>query len=65
MMMFLALGEQICKTAIWDRIEGWEVVIAVMLIVTAWAVVQVAKLYFVATVARIGIEPQQTRRELE
>lgn len=52
-----ALGEQVCRSAIWDRIDGWEVVTAVMLIVTAWAAVQVARLYFMAVVARIGHTP--------
>jgi len=48
----LAIGEQACRSAIWERIDGWEVVTAVMLIVTAWASVQVARLYFMAVVAR-------------
>ena len=48
-----AVGE-ICKSAFWTRIDGWEVVVAVMLIVTAWATVQVARLYYTAVIARIG-----------
>lgn len=51
----LAVGE-ICKSALWNRIDGWEVVVAVLLIVVAWTVVQVARLYFMAVVARIGNE---------
>lgn len=52
----LAAGE-ICKSALWDRIDGWEVVTAVLVIVTAWTVVQVARMYYMAAVARIGNEP--------
>lgn len=44
-MSLLATGE-ICKSALWDRISGWEVVTAVMLIVIAWAIVQVARMYY-------------------
>lgn len=56
--MIYAVGEQICKSPLWDRIDGWEVVVAVMLIVTAWTTVQVARVYFMAVVARIGNEPR-------
>ena len=49
--MLYAAGE-ICKSALWNRIEGWEVVVAVLLIVTAWAVVQVSRLYFMVAVAQ-------------
>lgn len=47
----------VCKSALWERISGWEVVLVVMLIVTAWAVVQVGRFYFMAVVARIGVDP--------
>ena len=51
----LAAGE-ICKSALWDRIDGWEVVVAVLLIMAAWATVQVSRMYFMAAMAKIGNE---------
>lgn len=48
------LGGNVCRSALWERIDGWEVVTAVLLIVSAWALVQVSRLYFMAVVARIG-----------
>lgn len=50
-MTIAAIGE-ICKSQFWDRINGWEVVTAVLLIVAAWSVVQVARMYFFAEASR-------------
>jgi hypothetical protein len=50
--MWAAAPAQICELPIWDRITGWEVVAAVLLIATAWAAVQIARMYFLAEAAR-------------
>lgn len=51
MNTLLASTGEICKSALWDRIYGWEVVFAVLLIVTAWCIVQVSRMYFMWKVA--------------
>ena len=50
--MTLADASTICKSALWERITGWEVVAAVLLITTAWAVVQVARMYYITEAAK-------------
>jgi hypothetical protein len=51
-MLLAAAGDQICRMAIWERIEGWQVFLTATVIITAWAVVQIARLYFVADAAK-------------
>lgn len=41
-----------CQSNLWDRITGWEVVIAVLLIMAAWTAVQTARMYFMWRVAQ-------------
>jgi hypothetical protein len=48
----VADAANVCRSAIWERIDGWEVVLAVLIIVAAWAVVDVARMYFMAVIAR-------------
>jgi hypothetical protein len=40
-----------CSSPLWDRIAGWQVVAAVLLIMAAWSVVQIARMYFMARIA--------------
>ena len=47
---------QICKAAIWDRLNSWEVVATVLLIVGAWATVQVARMFFMWKTATLGTQ---------
>lgn len=51
-MLVAAAGEEVCRMAFWERIEGWQVVLAATVIVTAWAAVQIARMYFLADAAK-------------
>lgn len=44
----------VCKSALWERIAGWEVVIVATIVVIGWVTVQVARMYYMAEVAKIG-----------
>lgn len=52
--MSVMAAEELCKSTLWERIDGWEVVIAVLFIMAAWSVVQVARMYYMAEIAKIG-----------
>lgn len=45
---------EVCKSALWDKIDDWEVVSTVLLIMLAWTIVQVARMYYMAVAARVG-----------
>jgi len=40
------VAENICRATFWERISGWEVVAAVLIICAYWALVSVARSYF-------------------
>ena len=42
----------VCRSALWERIDGWEVVAVVLLVMAGWSGVQIARMYFMAVVAR-------------
>jgi hypothetical protein len=46
--------QDICRSALWEHISGWEVVITVLLVVSAWVTVQVSRMYYMAKVAKIS-----------
>jgi len=56
---------EMCRSALWDRIDGWEVVMAVLLIMSAYAVVQLGRMYFMYRTAAINRECHCKPRELE
>lgn len=48
---------------IWQHINGWEVVAAVLVIGACWASVAVARFHYMAVIARLGNgEPPPRRR---
>lgn len=47
-------SSDICNTTLWERIAGWEVVIVATIIIIGWSFVQVARMYFMAEIAKIG-----------
>jgi hypothetical protein len=43
-----------CHSNLWEHINGWEVVAAVLLIMASWTTTSVARMYFMWRVAQIN-----------
>ena len=40
-----------CQSNLWDHVNGWEVVAAVLLIMASWTATSVARMHFMAKIA--------------
>jgi hypothetical protein len=52
--MILAEPFPACNSSLWNHINGWEVVVAVLLIMASWAATSIARMYFMLRIAQIG-----------
>lgn len=50
-----------CQSPLWDRIQGWQVVAAVLLIMAAWTLVQVARMHYMVRMAEKSQTPPPER----
>lgn len=41
----------LCTDTIWTRINGWEVVVSVLLVMAGWAATNIARMYFMVKIA--------------
>lgn len=41
-----------CNSPLWQHINGWEVVVAVLLIMGAWTATSIARMYFMWRIAQ-------------
>lgn len=48
----MADPRELCRSAIWEHIGGWEVVTTVLIVVAGWTLVQVSRLYFMTKAVR-------------
>jgi hypothetical protein len=50
----LAYGEVFCQDApFWQHITGWEAVVAIVFVVTAWTIVNVARFHYMVKIGEV------------
>jgi hypothetical protein len=45
---------EVCANGLWDHIRGWEVIVAVLIIMGAWAATNIARMYYMVRLSELG-----------
>lgn len=50
----LPVPSQVCANGLWDHIRGWEVIVAVLIIMGAWASTNIARMHYMVKMAQLN-----------
>lgn len=52
----LPVPSSVCANSLWDNIKGWEVIVAVLIIIGGWAATNIARMHFMVKMAELRVE---------
>jgi hypothetical protein len=57
--VFENVPPQICANTLWDHIKGWEVIVAVLIIMAGWSATNIARMHYMVLMSRATRAPRE------